>query len=298
MKKWLIAIRPWSFPASAMPAIIAITYIFWQWCNSDQIYQVNWINAIFSLIGAIAFQAAGNVISDYFDFKYHVDRKESFGSSRVLIDGMFTPRALLKYGIGLLAFAVIIGLYLLWQSGIQLLWIGLIGLLGTYFYYALKYRAFGDLLIFVIYGQLIALGTAYTMTCTLSWPVLLISMPTGFLIVNILHANNTRDIYFDRKAGIRTFAMVLGIQGSKMQYMILALGSYVAIALFVIFRLVSPICLSVLLTMPLALKNINCMSQASIEQPEKIKALDGMSAQLVMAFSMCIAISNIIAAFL
>jgi len=298
IKKWFTAIRPWSFPASAMPVIVIVSYIFWQWCNSEKSFSVNWINAILSLLGAISFQAAGNVISDYFDFKYHVDRKESFGSSRVLIDKMFTPSLLLRYGLMILAFSVFIGLFLLLRSDINLLWIGFIGFLGTYFYYILKYRAFGDLVIFVIFGQLIALGTVYVMTHILHWEVLLVSMPIGFLIVNILHANNTRDILFDKKAGIYTFAILLGIKGSKIQYAILTISSYLTIVILVLFSFIPPTCLSVFLTCPLAVKNIKCMSHATIEAPEQIKKLDSMSAQLVFAFSLCMAVSNVVAIYI
>ena len=298
IKKWFIAIRPWSFPASAMPVIVIVSYIFWQWHNSEKSFSINWLNAIISLLGAMSFQAAGNVISDYFDFKYHVDRKESFGSSRVLIDKMFTPPSLFRFGIVLLTVSVFIGFFLLSHSGIHLLWIGLVGFLGTYFYYVLKYRAFGDLLIFVIFGQLIGLGTAFAMTGTLLWDALLISIPIGFLIVNILHANNTRDILFDKKAGICTFAILLGLHASKIQYAILNICSYLTIVILIILDFIPTTCLSVFLTCPLAIKNIKCMSHASIEDPKQIKKLDSMSAQLVLAFSLCVAISNIIAVYL
>ena len=30
LKDWMIAIRPWSFPASAMPVIVTLAYLFWQ----------------------------------------------------------------------------------------------------------------------------------------------------------------------------------------------------------------------------------------------------------------------------
>jgi 1,4-dihydroxy-2-naphthoate octaprenyltransferase len=298
MKKWLIAVRPWSFPASAMPAIVGISFVFWQWHCQDKTFSVDWLNAVISLLGAITFQAAGNVISDYFDFKYHVDRKESFGSSRVLIDDMLTPRTLLRFGIIILVVAVGIGLFLFSRSGPHVLWIGLIGFLGTYFYYIMKYRAFGDLLIFIVYGQLIALGTVYVMTGSLQWEILAVATPTGLLVVNILHANNTRDILFDKKAHIRTFAMLIGIKGSKAQYYILAVGSYLIIAVLAALQILPYLSLGVLITLPLAIRNIKCMAHAAVEEPERIKQLDGMSAQLVLAFSLCLALSNFIAAFI
>ncbi|MGC3978167.1 MAG: prenyltransferase [Paludibacteraceae bacterium] len=294
-KNWIIATRPWSFPASAMPAILAFSYVFF---IQDQLNKTAWFYGALAVLGAVIFQASGNLISDYFDYKYNVDRKESFGSSRMLIDGIFAPKTILNYGITFLIVGSFVGLLLTLKTGIGLLWIGIAGVLGTYFYYKLKFVALGDLLIFVIYGPLIGLGTAFTMTGQFHWEILLLEIPTAFLVVNILHANNTRDIRDDGKANIKTQAMLLGIKGSKVQYIVLALGAYIGVALMVLFKLTNPVTLVVFLTLPIALKNIKAMQQAEIENPEKIQGLDGASAQLVMAFTLLFSIANIVAHWL
>ncbi|MDR3193903.1 MAG: prenyltransferase [Tannerella sp.] len=297
LKQWILAFRPWSFPASTMPALTALTFVFFQY-HTGAVSGVNWMNGWLALPGVLACHAGGNLISDYYDYRYGVDRKESFGSSRLLIEGVFRPVTILWYGYLFLLAGALTGIYLMLHSGVHLLWIGVAGITGSVFYYRLKYRALGDLLIFLIYGLLIALGTAYVMTSQLNVPVLLLSMPTGFLVVNILHANNTRDILHDRQAHIRTQAMLLGLKASKVQYALLALGSYVAVVLPVIFRAVHPLCLSVLVTLPLAFKNIRQMRTAQIEHPERIRDLDGKSAQLVLAFGLLLIISNVLAAWI
>ncbi len=292
MNKWILATRPWSFPASAMPALLAISFVFFQKSNFDN---VSWVSGVIALLGAVCFQIAGNLIGDYFDYQYKVDRKETFGSSRLLVDGVFQPRTIYNFGISALITGILLGLILMYYSGSHLLWIGLAGALGAYFYYRLKFIALGDLLIFLIYGPLIGLGTAYVMTEKLLYEVLLIEIPIAFLVVNILHANNTRDIRDDGKANIKTQAMLLGIKGSKIQYIVLALGAYVAVALMVAFGLLHSLCLSVFLSIPIALKNIKQMQLARIDQPENIKMLDASSAQLVMIFSLLFSLSNFIA---
>lgn len=291
-KNWVIATRPWSFPASSMPAILAISYIFFQ---KDQFADINWFYGILAVIGAVVFQASGNLIGDYFDYKHNVDRKETFGSSRMLVDGVFSPKTILNYGIAFLIVGSLIGLFLTLKTGTNLLWIGTIGVLGSYFYYKLKFIALGDLLIFVIYGPLIGLGTVFVMTSQLHWEVFLIEIPVAFLVVNILHANNTRDIRDDGKANIKTQAMLLGIKGAKIQYIVLALGAYIGVALMVLLKLINPFTLLVFLTLPIALKNIKLIQQAEIEKPEIIKDLDAASAQLVMAFALLFSIANIVA---
>lgn len=296
VKNIVLATRPWSFPASTMPALLTISYIFF--IKNGIGIEINWWYGVLAFFGAAIFQASGNLIGDYYDFKYHVDRKESFGSSRMLVDGVFQPKVILRFGLVLLFIGILLGLFLCYQTGIDLLWIGLIGAAATFFYYKLKFAALGDLTIFIIYGPLIGLGTAYVMTGELMWMTLILNIPVAFLVVNILHANNTRDIRDDGKANIRTQAMLLGIKGAKMQYLILAIGAYVGVILMVVFKMIHPLTLLVLLTFPIALKNIRQMQTAEIEKPEKIYNLDAQSAQLVLIFSLLFSISNFISVLL
>lgn len=295
IKKWIVATRPWSFPASAMPALATLSLLFFKQETGTIDIEINWLLGILSIVGAMIFQASGNLISDYFDFKYHVDRKESFGSSRLLVDGIFQPKTILRFGLILLVLGVIVGVYILLNSRIELLWIGIIGVIGTYFYYRFKYVALGDVLIFIIYGQLIALGTSVSAINELAYSTLPFSMSIGFLVVNILHANNTRDIYFDSKVNIKTSAMLMGIKASKIKYMIMVFASYATIIVLVISKQLSFICLSVLLSIPMSISNIKLMNTAEIKNPERIKDLDSKSAQLVLIFSILLTISNFIA---
>jgi 1,4-dihydroxy-2-naphthoate octaprenyltransferase len=296
IKNGLLATRPWSFPASTMPALLTISYVFF--LKNELGSEVNWWFGVLALLGAAIFQASGNLIGDYFDYQHHVDRKETFGSSRMLVDQVFQPKTILHFGIVLLAVGVVLGLFLCYRTGIDLLWIGAIGAMATYFYYKLKFAALGDLTIFIIYGPLIGLGTAYVMTGQLMWFAVVLNIPVAFLVVNILHANNTRDIRDDGKANIKTQAMLLGIKGAKIQYVVLSIGAYVGVVLMIIFKMIHPVTLLVLLSLPLAVKNIKKMMTAEVEKPEKIFDLDAQTAQLVLVFSLLFSISNFIAAWL
>ena len=295
-KDWIIAARPWSFPASTMPALIAVSYAFYM--HSKMPMDVNWWYGVLAILGAAIFQASGNLISDYFDYKHKVDRAETFGSSRMLVDGVFKPNTILYYGLTLLVIGSIIGLYLLFNTSVSLLWIGAIGVIGTYFYYKLKFNALGDITILIIYGLLISLGAYLVATNMLNWKLLLIGAAPGFLIVNILHANNLRDIKHDGEANIKTQAMLLGVKNSVSQYIILGIGAYIIIVMAVVFGILHPLCLVVFLTFPVLMKNIKQISQADVNKPELIRDMDARSAQLVMMFSLLLAVSNFIAGLL
>ena len=290
-KEWFLATRPWSFPASTMPAVVATSYVFLQ--NSDNLSAVNWWLVIPIFLGVVLFHSAGNLISDYFDYKHGVDTPNNIGNTNMMIiNGIFEPKTIFRYGFTLLVMASIIGIVLTYVVGWQLLVIGGLGFLLTLFYYKLKFNALGDLDIFIVFGVLIALGTSFVLTGKLDYSVLLVSAPTGLLITGILHANNTRDIENDTSANISTQASVLGIKNSRIYYTMLVGGAYVMVAVLAVVGVVSWIALAVVLSLPIAIGNIKRM--AAHKQPTDIADLDGNTAKLVMIFSLLLSIANFI----
>lgn len=47
LKDWMIAVRPWSFPASSMPVVVTLAYLYWM--QQD----INWVNGIWAFTVAI-----------------------------------------------------------------------------------------------------------------------------------------------------------------------------------------------------------------------------------------------------
>ena len=293
IRNYLIAAHPWSFPASAMPALVAFTFVFYFY-QTDVFTTVNWVNGILAVVGAVIFHAAGNIMGDYYDYVNGVDGKEKTGPIRLLVTGYFKPKAILIYGIAVLFAGIILGIYLMMQTGLPLFFIGLLGILCAIFYYKLKYIALGELVIFISFSQLIGLGVVYAMTSQLVWSSLLVVAPIGLLVVGILHANNTRDLVLDKKAGIKTQAIILGIDGSKVFYQTLLLSTYILVAFNVKFQLLHPYSFAVLLSFPLALKSIKKMKQARLDSLHEIKTLDVDTSKLVAIFSLLLIAGNVI----
>ena len=296
LKEWFMVTRPWGYALSIMPAALAVAYVFFE--NSVTPLDVNWWYGILAVIASPILQAGGNMMSDYYDYKNNVDRKETYGSSRMLVNKQFEPREVYWFSISMMVIGNIIGIYLLLNTSWHLLWIGLAGIIGSYFYFFMKYRALGDLNIFIIYGQLISLGTYLVMTNALSWKMLLVAAAPGFLIVNVLHANNTRDIKHDGVAKIKTAAMLLGIKGSIIYYFAFTIGAYLLIVLCVIFGIQHWATLLIFISLPMALKLMKQMSTADKEKPENIQKLDEGTAQLVMVYMLLLVIGNFAGGFL
>ncbi len=296
LKEWFMVTRPWGYALSIMPAALAVAYVFFE--NSVTPLDVNWWYGILAVIASPILQAGGNMMSDYYDYKNNVDRKETYGSSRMLVNKQFEPREVYWFSISMMVIGNIIGIYLLLNTSWHLLWIGLAGIIGSYFYFFMKYRALGDLNIFIIYGQLISLGTYLVMTNALSWKMLLVAAAPGFLIVNVLHANNTRDIKHDSVAKIKTAAMLLGIKGSIIYYFAFTIGAYLLIVLCVIFGIQHWATLLIFISLPMALKLMKQMRTADKEKPENIQRLDEGTAQLVMVYMLLLVIGNFAGGFL
>ncbi len=297
LKNWIIVAHPWAFPASASPALIAISYVFYLY-KRGEIAELNWTYGILAFFGAVIFHMAGNLIGEYHDYVSGVDRKEKTGPPRLIVMGIFKPETVLYYGYTVLFVGIFLGIYLLLNTGLPLLFIGIIGIISSTLYYKFKYIALGDLLIFICYGLSIALGMAYVMTGQLLWPILLVMTPVGLLIVAILHANNTRDMLQDKEAGIRTQAMNMGLEGSQITYQTLLLAAYLLVAIMVMIEMLDTWVFLVLLSFPLAIKNIKLMRKATMDDLGIIRFLDTHTAQLVLLFSLLMVAGNVIASFI
>ncbi|MCF0168138.1 MAG: prenyltransferase, partial [Bacteroidales bacterium] len=137
-----------------------------------------------------------------------------------LVSGEFKAKDYKKYALLLFLTSCIIGLILTFRSGLTLLAIGVPGLILTLLYSKAKFVALGDLDIFIVFGILPMLGTSYVTVGAIDWSTLLLSIPVGIVTVAVLHANNTRDIPTDSKAGAISFAGVIGEKASVRIYQI------------------------------------------------------------------------------
>lgn len=292
MKEWIIAVRPWSTPASAMPIIATLAFLFWKGA------EINWIYGVWALAGMILFHYAGNVWSDWFDYRKKVDADDTFGA-KTLTTGMFTPKEIMGLAIGLLVAAVACGLGLAAMTGLPLLWIGLAGAVCTVLYPLLKYNALGDLDILLTFAFLPTIGTSYAATGTIDWNVLLIALPVGLITDGILHCNNTRDIATDKRAGINTMAMWLGTKAAARMYAFEMVFPYIWVGICSIIGLLPLHTIIIFLTLPIALACASTMKKSIGQETSMLLGdLDVRTANLQMMFSVLLSISFVVARFI
>jgi len=234
----LRALRAFSLPVSVLPELVAIAAV-------RPLDQWHWGILAASVLGVALLHAVGNLLNDYFDFRNGVDRKidnDEGRPGRVLVRGELKPKDVLAEAGVCLALAVWPGLYLLWHSGPALLWFVLPAALAIYSYTGppleLKYRALGELFVFLGFGPSLMLAAAYVQTGRLELDVLLISVPVGLVTTAILLGNNIRDMQEDQEAGIRTLVHVVGMPLARLLYAALLVGCIVVLVALAAMRVV------------------------------------------------------------
>jgi 1,4-dihydroxy-2-naphthoate octaprenyltransferase len=295
-KIYFQAVRAFSFPASLIPcllgAMLAILYGT----------TITWWLIPFIAISLLMLHAGSNVVSDVDDYSKGVDAEGTLGGSGVLVKKLLSPKEMFRFGMILLALAVLFGLPIIIERGLVILWFGILGLLGGFFYtrkpIGYKYYAMGDIFIFLLYGPAIVTGTFYSLTGMFNYHVLFVSIPLGLLVAGILQANNLRDIIHDRKANIKTLATVFGESFAKGEYIFLIVGAYLTVVILVIMNILTPWALIVFLSLPPAIKNMSMIRGVKIEDTGKIAMLDAMTAQLTLMFGVLLSISIILTKFI
>jgi len=227
IKKWLIATRPWSFPASTMPVVFGTALAVVVGRAHFSPFRFFW-----ALATMVVLHAAANMLSDVYDFRHGLDRAVSPVSGAV-VRGWLTDRRVFWGAAGLFVLGAISGLLIAGVTGRSLFVIGGIGLLVGVFYTLLKSRASGDLAVFLDFGLLGAAGAWIVQTRRFSWLPVVWTVPMAMLVIAILHANNWRDIDSDGERHVTTMAGHLGDRGAFIYYGLLIFGPFVIDLAFV-----------------------------------------------------------------
>jgi 1,4-dihydroxy-2-naphthoate octaprenyltransferase len=293
---WFQAVRPFSFTASAVPILVG-SFLAWLEMSAG----FNWGVFFLVLIAGLIYHAATNVISDYFDFKKGVDSKETQGSSKVLPFGLMRPGEILAGSIVLWIIGIALGLWLVYLRGTPILILGIVGFIGGVFYTAkpigIKYRALGVPWVFTLMGPLMVLGAYVAQGLPFSWHVIWISLPIGFLVAAILHANDFRDIEDDARAGFATVSGAVGRKVAAVEYYFMLAGAYISVIIMVAYKVLSPWALVVFLTVPVALKLVTIIRPNADNSNPAMAMVDVQTAQFHFLFGLLLAVSLVLNKF-
>jgi len=191
----------------------------------------------------------------------------------------------------------LLGIVLVLLCGWPILLLGIPSIAAAYFYTAapisLAYVALGEITVFIFMGPVIVLGAYYVNALHFSTGALAASIPIGFLVAGILHANNIRDIESDRAHDKRTVATILGRRGANYELAILDVAAYGSLIAFIAARILPWTALATLITVPRAIDELRIVFTE--DSPKRLNVALFRAVQLHMEFGLLLIIAIAIA---
>jgi 1,4-dihydroxy-2-naphthoate octaprenyltransferase len=287
-RNWFLASRPWSFTMTFISVSVASVLAAIDGAFSWPLY-------LLVLFCMILVHAATNLINDYYDVIHGVDShmaSTAMYRPHPLLEGSITHRQVLTVSFSLYGLCGAVALVLAWMRGWEIMAIALLGGLASLLYTAppvkYKYRGLGELSVFLMWGPLMMEGSYFVQTRVLSLKVLLLSLPFGALVALVLLVNNLRDMEHDGERKIRTLPILIGRSWGVKLSIGLVVGVYMSVPAFAATGLLPLWSLFSLLSLPVGLRILKCLSR---EMPLNI---DAQTAQLNMIFGLLLLASLIV----
>ena len=292
MNVWIEASRPKTLPAAIVPVAVGTAVA------AAEGVALSPLRAGLALLVALALQVAVNFANDLFDGLAGIDTEARVGPRRVVAAGLVTPPAMKRALVVALGVAGLAGLALALLVDPWLLLIGAVAIVATLGYsggrrpYAS--RALGEFSVFVFFGLVATIGSAFVQSGRVAALALAASLPVGLLAVGLLMINNVRDVDTDAATGKRTLAVRLGAR---------AYGHTFGWLLIVAFALLGPVAwlagsawpLLALLALPLVAQvakrsRIAARTDGARERGAAYVAALGATARLQLAFGLLLTV--------
>ena len=281
---WLMAARLRTLPAAIAPVLVGTAVAV-----QRGIFRPGPFAA--ALLGALFIQIGTNLANDYSDARRGADAEDRVGPVRVTAGGLVPPRQVLMATYVTFGLAVVCGLYLVYASGIELLFVGIASIAAGVLYTGgpkpYGYEGLGEIFVFGFFGIVAVTGSTFAQLEEWPWESFVLAVPIGLLAAAILVVNNVRDIDSDRRAGKRTLAVRLGRERGRTIYALMIYVAYLVAPLPWLLGSLSPWLLAPWLTLPLAVPLVR-MVRRHADGPTLNEAL-ARTGMLQLAFGLLLA---------
>jgi 1,4-dihydroxy-2-naphthoate octaprenyltransferase len=225
LRRWVLAARPRTLPAAMVPVIVGVSLI--------RPRTINWGNSALCLVVALALQVGTNYANDYSDGIRGTDEVR-VGPFRLTASKLVVARNVRNAAFASFVVAGGAGLLLASRTSWWLVAIGATAIGAGWFYTGgpkpYGYYGFGELFVFVYFGIVATVGTAYVQHLAIPNRAWWLGVATGFMACALLEANNLRDVQGDQSAGKKTLAARMNRARAPWLFAICVLGVFVGIA--------------------------------------------------------------------
>lgn len=234
------AARPKFLTASAAPVLVGSAIGFYAAGSFDAGL------FLLALLAIVTLNIGVNMANDYFD---HISGNDQAnrnpgpfsGGSRYIQKNILSPKATLMAALIALTFASIVGMIIvLLTKSLLILVLGVVGLLGGFFYTAppvkLSYRSAGELTIALLLGLLAVYGAYLLQAKTLDTVPLLPAVIISIHVFLVILINEFADVAADAAAGKKTLVVRFGIDAAIWIYRAALIGAFVIVLVAMFFR--------------------------------------------------------------
>ena len=273
LKTLFLASRPKFLTASAAPVLVGSTLGF------AVAGTFNWPLFLLALFATMALHSGANIANDYFDHLSGNDWANKnatpfSGGRRFIQQGVLSPKATLLASLFCLTVGAILGvIILLITRSVFILALGLVGLLGGFFYTAppvkLGYRGIGEFVIAFLFGILPVYGSYYLQTRIIDLVPLPVACIVGILIFLVIFINEFPDLAADAAVDKKTLVVRLGIPVCVWIYRIAVVSTFcIAVAGAILNRIMLwPCLLYFLFCMPVGIAAIRFANTPDLSTP-------------------------------
>ncbi len=220
--QWWQGSRPRTLPAALAP--VAVGAGLGAWADAFDLVRV-----LLALLVAVALQVGVNFANDYSDGVRGTDAVR-VGPVRLVGQGLAPASHVKAAAVASLGLAAIAGLVLVALTGQWwLLAVGAASIAAAWLYTGgprpYGYAGLGEAFVFVFFGVVPVVGTAYVQTLAIEPVDLVASVGVGLLACAILITNNLRDIPGDTAAGKVTLAVRIGDGRTRLLYAVVVIAA-------------------------------------------------------------------------
>jgi len=250
----VLGARPRTLPAAVVPVLVGTASAV----GVPGTDVVLW-RALAALVVAVAIQVATNYVNDFADGERGTD-DHRVGPVRLVGSGLATAGQVKRAALAAGGVAAVAGLALTLVVGPELLVVGACSFAAGYLYTGgpkpYGYLGLGEVFVFVFFGLVATVGSAYVQLERISGLSVAAAIPVGLLATALLVTNNLRDIPTDVVAGKVTLAVRLGDRDTRSLYATLLIGAFATAAAVGFVRLGA---LAALLAIPLAVAPVRAV---------------------------------------
>jgi 1,4-dihydroxy-2-naphthoate octaprenyltransferase len=214
MNKWVAGARPRTLPAGVVPVAVGTA-------AASAAGSVIWWRAAAALVASLAIQVGTNYGNDYHDGLRGTDAVR-VGPVRLVGQGLASPEAVRRAAVVSYGIAAVAGLALAAATTWWLVLVGAVCFAAGWLYTGgprpYGYAGWGEVFVFLFFGVVATVGSAYVQLDRVTGLAVLASVPIGLLATALLVVNNLRDIPGDSRSGKLTLAVRLGAPRTRLLY--------------------------------------------------------------------------------